>query len=98
MRQLDIAMLVLQDPGASTLQHASGAARESCGVTAGLNRFTTRFDTNQAHIAIVDEGIEDADGIAAAADACDDRVGQASRLRKDLPPGLPADHRLKFPD
>ena len=45
---------------------------------------------------VVDERVEDADGVAAAADAGDDRVGQPAGLRQDLLPRLLADHRLEL--
>ena len=81
MRQLDVAVGVLQDPGARALQHAGRAAREPCGVPARPDRFPAGFDADQLHAAIVDERVEDADGVAAAADAGDHGVGQPADLR-----------------
>ena len=46
--------------------------------------------------AIVEERVEDADGVAAAADAGDDRVGQPAGLLQDLRARLAADHRLEL--
>ena len=47
-------------------------------------RLAAGLDADEPHAGVVDEGVEDADGVAAAADAGDDRVGQPAGLREDL--------------
>src|SRR5690606_36384080 len=56
------------------------------------------LDTDEPHVTIVDEGIEDPHGVAAAPDARHDGVRQASGCGEDLRTRLLSDHRLKFAD
>src|SRR4051812_3027569 len=98
MRELDIAVRVLQHEGPGALEHAGAATRETGGVPAGRDLLPPGFDTNQAHVTILDERIEDAHGVAAPANARDNRVGQAAGQLDDLAASLPADHRLEFAD
>ena len=93
-----LPLRILQHERARALQHAGGAARESRRVTARADRFAAGLDADQAHVAIVDERVEDADRVAAAADAGDHRVRQSAGLLEDLPSRFPADHRLKLAD
>ena len=88
---------VLQHERARALQHARGAAGEARGVTSRPDRFAAGFDADQPHVAIVDERVEDADRVAAAADARDHRVAAAARpARGSAARASRADHRLKF--
>ena len=96
MRQLDIARVVLQDERARPLQHAGAAAGEAGGVAARRDRLAAGFDANQPHARVVEESVEDPDGVAAAADAGDDDVGQPSRLVENLRARLASDHRLEL--
>ena len=96
MRRLDVAVLVLQHERARALQHAGDAAREARGVTARRDRLAAGLDADQPHLRVVDERIEDADRVAAAADARDHRVRQAPGLLEDLRARLAADHRLEL--
>src|SRR5262245_32538672 len=98
MRQLDVAVRILQDPGACPLQHAGSAAGKSRRVAPGLDALAAGLDTDQADIAIADERIEDADGVAAAAHTGNHRIRQLPALLEDLRACLTADHRLKFAD
>ena len=84
MRQLDVAVIVLQDEGARALQDAGAAAGEPRRVAARRNPLAAGLDADQPHARIVDERVEDADGVAAAADAGDDRVGQPTGQLEDL--------------
>ena len=54
------------------------------------------LDADQPDAAIVDERVEDADGVAAAADAGDDGVGQPPGQLEDLRARLAADDRLEL--
>ena len=96
MGQLDIAVLVLQHERARALEHARAAAGKPRGVPAADNLLAARLHADQAHLTIVDERIEDADRVAAAADARHDRVRKPAGLLDDLPPRFAADHRLKL--
>ncbi len=63
----------------STPAAAAGEARR---VAPRHDRFAAGLDADQPHAGVVDERVEDADGIAAAADAGDDRIGQPPGLRR----------------
>ena len=96
MRQLDVAVLVLQHERARALQHAGAAAGEARRVPPADDRLAAGLDADQPHVAVVEERVEDADRVAAAADARDDRVGQPAGLLEDLRARLAADHRLEL--
>ncbi len=89
VRQLDVAVRILQHEGARALQHAGGAAGESRRMTAWADRFAAGLDADQADVGIVDERIEDADGVAAAADAGDRRRPAARRSARESAGALP---------
>ena len=98
MRELDVAVLVLQHEGARPLQHAGAAAGEPRRVAAARDALAAGFDADQPHVAIVDERVEDAHRVAAAADARDHGIRQASGQLEDLRPRLAADDRLELAD
>ncbi len=64
-------------------------------VTAAVDALARRFGADQAHARIVEEGVEDADGVAAAADAGGHRVRQAPVLGQHLRACLAADHGVE---
>ena len=96
MRQLDVAVRVLQHVGAGSLEYAFTAAREARGVTSGRDLVPAGFDAHQPHVGIVNERIEDADGVAAATDAGNDGIGQPSGLVEHLSASFAPDHRLEL--
>ena len=96
VRQLDVPCLVLQHERARALQHAGAAAGEPRGVATGDDAFAAGLDADQPHALVVEEAVEDADGVAAAADARHHHVGQPAQLRQDLAARLTADHRLEL--
>src|ERR1700757_1573404 len=63
---------------------------------AGLDAVTSRFESDQPHVWIIDERMEDPDGVGSPADARRDRVGQPAGLGLDLNAGLQADDALKI--
>ena len=67
VRQLDVAVEILQHIGARALEHARRAAGKPRRVTSRRERFAAGFDANQAHAGIRNERVEDAERIAAAA-------------------------------
>ena len=54
-----------------------------------------RLGAHEANAGVVQEGVEEADRVRAAADARDQRVGQPALALQDLLAGLAADHRLQ---
>src|SRR5688572_3988222 len=98
MRQLDVPGVVLQDERARALEHAGAAAGEARRVAPRGDALAARFNADQSHARIVDEAVEDADGVAASADAGDDDVRQPPHPFENLLPCLAADHRLELTD
>ena len=96
MRRQNVAGLVLQHQAARAVQHAGRAAGESRGVIAGRDAAAAGLDADQSHALVVDERVEDAHRIAAAADAGDDEIGQAAGRVQNLRARLLADHRLEL--
>jgi hypothetical protein len=54
-----------------------------------------RLDAVELDVGVVEERVEHADRVGAAADAGDDRIGQASRLGEQLRAGLLGDDLLE---
>jgi hypothetical protein len=96
VRELDIPVVVLEHERAGSLQDSGAASRESRGVLARSDAMSTRFDPNQPDGRIVDERIEHAHGVTAAADAGDDRVREPSDCFETLGARLAPDDRLEL--
>src|SRR5262245_38957992 len=58
----------------------------------------TRLDAQKPHLAVTNERIEHASGVAAAADASHDEIRQPADTVERLLPSLAADDRLKIAD
>jgi len=80
VRELDVPGLVLQDERAGSLQHAGTAAGEPGGMPARNDTLAASLHPDQSHSVVVDEAVEDADGIAATSHAGHDRIGKPSCL------------------
>ena len=85
---LNLAELVLQNVAARALQHAERAALKPRRVLLGLDAESARFHADHLHGRVVEERIEQSDGVRAAADAGDEQVGQALFLFQNLPRAL----------
>jgi hypothetical protein len=75
----DLAVGVLHDVALGAVQHAHArplGVGKAGGVFAAFDASPARLDADQPHALVVEEGVEDAHGVAAAADAGDDGVGQ----------------------
>ena len=92
----DLAVAVLQQIGAVAVQHARAAAVHRGGVAVlDVEAVAAGLDAVDRDVAVVEERMEQADGVGAAADAGDERVGQAAFGLEDLLARLAADHRLE---
>ena len=80
------------------MQHAGTPADERCGVLAGLDPLTRRFDPDQRDVPVVDERGEDAYRVRASADTCHDDVGKLAVERQVLLARLVTDHALQVAD
>src|SRR5688500_19364690 len=96
MRQLDVPGVVLQDERARALEHAGAAAGKARRVAPWGDPLAACFNPDQPHARIVDEAVEDANGVAAAAHTGDDDVRQPPHPFENLLPRFTADHRLKL--
>ena len=86
----DLAVVVGEHRRARAVQHGRAARAEA--------RRAGRLDADQPDVRVVDEAVEDADRVRAAADAGDDRVGQPALGGEDLLARLVADHALQLAD
>jgi len=75
-----LPIVVLHHVAEAAVQHAGLAITERRSMLATGRTATTRLDTHETHALVLDEGIEHAGRVAAAADACDDRLGQPSEF------------------
>ena len=97
-RLVDLAVRVLQEVRLRAVQDALLPAADRRGVAAGLHALAAGLRAEERDGRVVDEGVERADRVAAAADARDDEVRQAPGLLEDLRAGLVADHALEVAD
>ena len=91
----DLAVIVLQQVGAVAVQHAGSAAGEAGGVLVGIEAAAGGLDTHQAHVGIVQEGVEQAHGVGPAADRGDGDGGEAALGGQHLGAGFGADDGLE---
>ena len=93
-----LAVVVLHHVAVAAVQDAGLAVAERGGVVAGLRAAAAGFDADEGDFFVFDERIEHAGRVAAAADAGDDRVGQAAELLARLLDRFFADDRLEIAD
>ena len=91
----NLAVLILQQIGLVAVQDAGRAAGQAGGMLL-LQALARRLDTEHLDVGIVEEGVEQADGVAAAADRGDQQIGQATGAGLHLRLGLGADHALEI--
>src|SRR5678815_724745 len=91
MGRHDVAVVVLQHEAARPVQDPWSAAGEARRMRAWRDPASAGLDADQAHARI-----EEAERVAATADARDDDVGKAAEARENLRPRLLPDHRLEL--
>ena len=92
----DLAVVVHEEIGAVAVQHARAAAGDRGGVAVRLvEPVAGGLDPEHLHPLVVEEGMEEADGVRPAADRRDEAVGQAALLLEHLRPRLGADDALE---
>ena len=94
----DLAVVVAQHIGAVAVEHARTAGGQRGRVQTAGDALARRFGADQAHAGIVEEGVEDADGVAAAADAGGDHIRQAAVIGQHLRARFAAHHRIEVAD
>lgn len=68
------------------------------GVLTGLDAVARGLAADETHTGVRDEGVEEPDGVGAAADARDGGVRKSAGALQDLPPGLDPDHPVEVAD
>ena len=92
----DLPVVVADHIGAVAMQHARTAGGDRGGMPAGLDAVARRFDADDRHFGIVEERMEQADRVAAAADAGDDRIRQPAIVGQHLRARLASDHGVEI--
>src|SRR6267143_4560900 len=96
MGQFDLPFLVREKKSFGALQHAEAPGLETRGMLTATNSFAASFNADHPHISILEKGMEQADGVAAAADARDEQVRQALFAFENLAARFNADDALKI--
>jgi hypothetical protein len=96
MRLLHLAVLILQQHRVAAVENARTPRAQRCGILTEPGAAPARLDADDLHRRIPDEGMEDADGIRAAADAGDQHIRKRARFGKHLGTRLAADDGLQL--
>lgn len=91
----DLTIAILQHVRAHTVQHTWRSLAQRCTVTIRVYAVAACLDADQAHALVLDEGVEEADGVGAAADARNDGIGKLALLLLKLLLDLLADDALE---
>ena len=98
----DLAVVVLKQIGAVAVQHAGATALQRGRMVRAVQPAPGRLDADQPHARVLDEGVEQADGVRSAADRRDAGVGQLLAPGQHLDPGLArrsrSGNRAPWPD
>src|ERR1044071_6141214 len=98
MSELDLAVRVGEEKRLRALKNAQPAALKTRGMFAWANAFTSGFDADHADGFIFEKRMEKPDGIAAAADAGDEDVRQATFAFQNLAARFDSNYPLKIAD
>ena len=94
---VDLAFVALQQIGHRAVEFAGRAAAERGRVAGRVEAIAGGFGAD--HFAgVVEEGVEEAHGVAAAADAGDEQVGELAAFFHELRAGFVADDALEIAD
>src|SRR4030095_29124 len=77
MSQLDLAFFVGEQKSFRALQNTEPSTLKTRGVLSGANSLTTGLDADHSHLSILQKGMEQTDGVAAATDTRDEQIGEA---------------------
>jgi len=91
----DLAVVVADHVGAVAVQHADPARRQRRRVAPGVDALARRFRTDDAHARVVEEGVEQPDGVTAATHAGGDGIRQPAVFGQHLRARLAADHGVE---
>jgi hypothetical protein len=94
----DLAVLVLKQIGLVAMQNARHAAGQAGGMLVGVHAMAACLDADHLDRGIVEEGVEQADGVRPAAHRRDQQVGQLAGAGQHLGARFLADHALEIAD
>src|SRR6266404_1976330 len=98
MGQLDLALFVGEQKSFRPLQNAEAPALKTGGVFSAANAFATSFNSDHSNMSIVQKRMEQANGVAAAADTGDEQIRQTTFAFENLMARLNANDSLKIAD
>src|SRR5206468_804954 len=98
MGQLDLALFVGEQKSFRPLQNAEAPALKTGGVFSAANAFATSFNSDHSNMSIVQKRMEQANGVAAAADTGDEQIWQTTFAFENLMARLNANDALKIAD
>src|SRR6267378_5655143 len=96
MGQLDLALFVGEQKSFRPLQNAEAPALKTGGVFSAANAFATSFNSDHSNMSIVQKRMEQANGVAAAADTGDEQIRQTTFAFENLMARLNANDALKI--
>src|SRR5437763_16164820 len=85
MGQLDLAVLIREQKCFRALEDTEPAALETRGVFPSADAFAAGFDADHPNRCVVQQWMEESDGVASAADACDEQIRKPLFALYDLP-------------
>src|SRR6266853_4673921 len=96
MGQLNLALFVGEQKSFRPLQDAEAPALKTGGMFSAANAFATSFDSDHLNMSIVQKRMEQADGVAAAADTGDEQIRLPTFAFENLMTRLNANDALKI--
>ena len=91
----DLAVIVFHQVGTVTVQYTRTAGTQGRRMAAGFDTVTRSFHTIHGHTIIIEERMEQANGVRTAADTCHQRIRQLAGLLEALLAGFATDHALE---
>src|SRR5204862_361966 len=98
MGQLDLALFVGEQKSLRPLQDAETPALKTGGMFSAANAFATSFNSDHLNMSIAQKRMEQADGVAAAADTGDKKIRRPTFAFENLMARLDANDALKITD
>lgn len=96
MCELDLAVVVCEQPGFRALQDTEFATLETRSVSLRNDSIAARLDTDHAHMLVTEKRMEQTDRIRSAAHTCNQKIRQASFAFQNLLASLDTDHPMEI--
>src|ERR1700736_2703464 len=96
MGQFDLAFFIGEEKGFRSLQNAEPSTLKPRGVLTTANAFAAGFHPDHPYMLILQEWMEEADRVAATADAGDQQIGQSFFALENLPARFHANDALEI--